>query len=82
MVMAPLSRHCTKKEANRGAWTVEEDQKLAQVIEIHGPKRWKSVAVKAGEHINSNLCFFFFLLTYMYSLPSHTHQVITKKNGG
>lgn len=46
--MAPLSRHCTKKEANRGAWTVEEDQKLAQVIEIHGPKRWKSVAVKAG----------------------------------
>ncbi|XP_023885767.1 transcription factor MYB114 [Quercus suber] len=48
MPMAPLSSRCTKKEANRGAWTAEEDQKLAQVIEIHGPKRWKSVAAKAG----------------------------------
>ncbi|KAL0016656.1 hypothetical protein SO802_003725 [Lithocarpus litseifolius] len=48
MPMAPLSSRCTKNEANRGAWTAEEDQKLAQVIEIHGPKRWKSVAAKAG----------------------------------
>lgn len=54
MPMAPLSSRCTKKEANRGAWTAEEDQKLAQVIEIHGPKRWKSVAAKAGKHINSS----------------------------
>ncbi|XP_031278463.1 transcription repressor MYB6-like [Pistacia vera] len=48
MQMAPLRSQCNKKEANRGAWTAEEDQKLAQVIEIHGPKRWKSVAAKAG----------------------------------
>ncbi|KAK9273384.1 hypothetical protein L1049_018194 [Liquidambar formosana] len=48
MPMAPMSSQCTKKETNRGAWTAEEDQKLAQVIEIHGPKRWKSVAAKAG----------------------------------
>lgn len=40
----------TKRETNRGAWTAEEDQKLAQVIEIHGPKRWKSLALKAGLH--------------------------------
>ncbi|KAL5783521.1 hypothetical protein ACOSP7_008550 [Xanthoceras sorbifolium] len=46
--MAPMSSKCTKKEANRGAWTSEEDRKLAQVIEIHGPKKWKSVAAKAG----------------------------------
>jgi len=46
--MAPRSSKCNKKEANRGAWTAEEDQKLAQVIEIHGPKRWRSVAAKAG----------------------------------
>ncbi|XVE97758.1 hypothetical protein REPUB_Repub03eG0046400 [Reevesia pubescens] len=46
--MAPLSTKCTRKEVNKGAWTAEEDQKLAQVIEIHGPKRWKSVAAKAG----------------------------------
>jgi hypothetical protein len=53
--MAPRSSKCNKKEANRGAWTAEEDQKLAQVIEIHGPKRWRSVAAKAGtlkEYIN------------------------------
>ncbi|KAF9680953.1 hypothetical protein SADUNF_Sadunf06G0175100 [Salix dunnii] len=48
MPMAPRSGRCNKKEANRGAWTAEEDQKLAQVIEIHGPKRWRSVAAKAG----------------------------------
>ncbi|TYG66985.1 hypothetical protein ES288_D05G042500v1 [Gossypium darwinii] len=48
MSMAPTSTKCSKKEVNRGAWTAEEDQKLAQVVEIHGPKRWKAVAAKAG----------------------------------
>ncbi|GLT75979.1 hypothetical protein SLA2020_476670 [Shorea laevis] len=48
MPMTPISTKCTKKEANRGAWTAEEDQKLAKVIEIHGPKRWKIIAAKAG----------------------------------
>ncbi|GMN63245.1 hypothetical protein TIFTF001_032373 [Ficus carica] len=37
-----------KKESNRGAWTAEEDRKLAQVIELHGPRKWKSLAAKAG----------------------------------
>lgn len=37
-----------KKEANRGAWTDEEDRKLAEAIEIYGPKRWKTIAAKAG----------------------------------
>ncbi|XP_020216908.1 anthocyanin regulatory C1 protein [Cajanus cajan] len=37
-----------KKTNNRGAWTSEEDQKLAQCIEIHGAKRWKTVAIKSG----------------------------------
>lgn len=37
-----------KKETKRGTWMVEEDQKLAQVIEIHGPTKWKSLVVKAG----------------------------------
>ncbi|KAK1549680.1 hypothetical protein Q3G72_006011 [Acer saccharum] len=48
MPMAPISSKCNKKEANRGAWTPEEDQKLAQVIEMHGPKKWTFVAAKAG----------------------------------
>ncbi|KAB1218364.1 Transcription factor MYB23 [Morella rubra] len=38
----------SKKEVNKGVWTAEEDQKLAEVIAIHGAKRWKTVAVKAG----------------------------------
>uniref|UniRef100_A0A5B7B9L8 Uncharacterized protein n=1 Tax=Davidia involucrata TaxID=16924 RepID=A0A5B7B9L8_DAVIN len=46
--MASKSSQCTKKESNRGPWTAEEDQKLAQAIEIHGAKRWKSIAAKAG----------------------------------
>ncbi|KAF9602638.1 hypothetical protein IFM89_030526 [Coptis chinensis] len=37
-----------KRYVNKGAWTTEEDQKLAEYIEIHGAKRWKAVAVKAG----------------------------------
>ncbi|XP_041019100.1 transcription factor MYB4-like isoform X2 [Juglans microcarpa x Juglans regia] len=37
-----------KKEANKGAWTAEEDRRLAEVIASHGPKRWKTIAAKAG----------------------------------
>ncbi|GAB2269113.1 hypothetical protein Dimus_004042 [Dionaea muscipula] len=33
---------------NRGAWTAEEDRKLAEAIEFYGAKRWKKVASKAG----------------------------------
>ncbi|KAL3750147.1 hypothetical protein ACJRO7_011169 [Eucalyptus globulus] len=48
MPMAPTRSRYSKREANRGAWTPEEDQKLARVIETHGPRRWKLVAAKAG----------------------------------
>lgn len=68
--MDPLSSRCNKKDGNRGAWTAEEDQKLAQVIEIHGPKRWKKVAAKAGKHdINppTRRFLFFFLLKLIWS---------------
>ncbi|KAI6684884.1 hypothetical protein NL676_030797 [Syzygium grande] len=46
--MTPTRSQYSKREANRGAWTSEEDQKLAQVIETNGPRRWKLVAAKAG----------------------------------
>nr|GEV13268.1 transcription factor MYB114-like [Tanacetum cinerariifolium] len=36
------------KDINRGAWTAEEDEKLAEAIEIHGPKKWTVIATKAG----------------------------------
>uniref|UniRef100_A0A2P2IZH3 Transcription factor MYB114 n=1 Tax=Rhizophora mucronata TaxID=61149 RepID=A0A2P2IZH3_RHIMU len=46
--MAPKSTDAsTKKAINKGAWTAEEDRKLAQYIEVHGAKKWKTVAVKA-----------------------------------
>lgn len=49
--MAPVVNRFRKKETNRGAWTAEEDEKLAQAISIHGPRRWKSVAAKTGSHL-------------------------------
>nr|QIG55689.1 MYB transcription factor [Paeonia suffruticosa] len=47
-LMTPKNEVITKKEFNRGAWTVEEDRKLAEIIEIHGAKKWKTIATKAG----------------------------------
>lgn len=34
---------------NKGAWTAEEDRKLAEVIAIHGARKWKTIAAKAGK---------------------------------
>ncbi|XP_059657597.1 transcription factor MYB114-like [Cornus florida] len=45
--MAPKNEGSAKKVFNKGAWTAEEDQKLAQYIEIHGAKKWKTVAIKS-----------------------------------
>ncbi|KAK4773510.1 hypothetical protein SAY87_028529 [Trapa incisa] len=38
----------TKKRSNNGAWTVEEDRKLAEAIAVHGARRWKKIANIAG----------------------------------
>jgi hypothetical protein len=46
--MAPRKYGPTKETMNRGAWTQEEDQKLAQCIQIHGAKKWKTVANNSG----------------------------------
>ncbi|GAB4842627.1 hypothetical protein Ancab_012601 [Ancistrocladus abbreviatus] len=46
--MLKITTSSKKKGLNRGVWTAEEDKKLAQVIEICGPKRWKTIAAKAG----------------------------------
>ncbi|XP_076881147.1 transcription factor MYB114-like [Bidens hawaiensis] len=46
--MDPKTNQPKSKENNRGAWTAEEDEKLAEAIEIHGPKKWTVVAAKAG----------------------------------
>nr|URY18791.1 MYB protein [Zanthoxylum bungeanum] len=50
--MAPMKSKndnaSTKRVMNRGSWTAEEDRNLAEYIEIHGAKRWKTVATKSG----------------------------------
>ncbi|XVF86894.1 hypothetical protein PTKIN_Ptkin18bG0077400 [Pterospermum kingtungense] len=55
--MAPVKDKTVNKEENvfpkrevlnKGAWTEEEDRKLAEVISVHGAKRWKTIAIKAG----------------------------------
>ncbi|XP_030971978.1 transcription factor MYB114-like [Quercus lobata] len=46
--MEAINSVSTKKEFNKGAWTAEEDRKLAEVIAIHGAKRWTIIATKAG----------------------------------
>ncbi|KAI4386934.1 hypothetical protein MLD38_004807 [Melastoma candidum] len=33
---------------SKGAWAPDEDSKLAEVISVHGAKRWKTIASKAG----------------------------------
>lgn len=38
----------TNVPLSKAAWTPEEDKKLAEVIAVHGAKRWKSIASKAG----------------------------------
>ena len=38
------------KPLNKGSWTPEEDRKLSEVIAVHGPKKWKTIANKAGTH--------------------------------
>lgn len=37
-----------KNVMNRGAWTAEEDRKLAEYIETHGAQKWKTVATESG----------------------------------
>ena len=44
---------CGKRVFNRGAWTAEEDTKLAEYIEVHGAKKWKTVATKSGTHTDN-----------------------------
>ncbi|XP_057978223.1 transcription factor MYB3-like [Malania oleifera] len=46
--MAPKNEGSSKRVLNKGAWTAEEDSKLARCIDTHGAKKWKAVAAKAG----------------------------------
>ncbi|RVW52058.1 Transcription factor WER [Vitis vinifera] len=45
-----------RKEMNRGAWTAEEDRKLAEVIEVHGLNRCgKSCRLRWMNYLRPNI---------------------------
>ncbi|MBA0584334.1 hypothetical protein Gorai_015151 [Gossypium raimondii] len=48
LIMAPKKAGVSKRVFNKGSWTAEEDRRLAKYIEIHGAKRWKTIAIKSG----------------------------------
>ncbi|KAE8688625.1 Transcription factor MYB23 [Hibiscus syriacus] len=37
-----------RSEFNKGAWTAEEDRRLAEVIAVHGARKWRTIANTAG----------------------------------
>ncbi|KAL7185635.1 hypothetical protein ACSBR2_027559 [Camellia fascicularis] len=39
---------CEKSGVKKGPWTPEEDQKLIQYIQIHGPANWRNLPKNAG----------------------------------
>lgn len=47
--LSSMEKSSAAKEYSKGAWTPEEDRKLAEVIAVHGAKRWKTIAATAGD---------------------------------
>ena len=43
---------CDKINLKKGPWTTEEDLKLIQYIQMHGPSNWRTLPKNAGK-----LCF-------------------------
>ncbi|KAK6934337.1 SANT/Myb domain [Dillenia turbinata] len=43
-----MERKCDQNELKKGPWTREEDQKLIDYIEKHGPGRWRTLPKNAG----------------------------------
>lgn len=39
---------CDKNGLKKGPWTQEEDSKLMQYIEAHGPGNWRTLPKNAG----------------------------------
>ncbi|KAJ7951525.1 MYB transcription factor [Quillaja saponaria] len=49
-------RETMKMAYIKGAWTLEQDEKLAEVIAVHGAKKWNTIAVKAGLNRSGKSC--------------------------
>lgn len=39
---------CDKNGLKKGPWTPEEDMKLTQYIQMHGPGNWRNLPKNAG----------------------------------
>lgn len=47
-VKEPFEANITKFPYRKGAWTQQEDVKLAEAIAVHGATKWNSIAARAG----------------------------------
>ncbi|KAI9072281.1 hypothetical protein K1719_045758 [Acacia pycnantha] len=56
VIKKSLEANTTKLPHKKGAWTPQEDAKLAEVIAIHGASRWNSLAARAGLNRNGKSC--------------------------
>jgi myb proto-oncogene protein len=49
---------CDKQGNNKGAWSVQEDQKLIDYIKTHGEGCWRSLPMAAGMYMLYVLAIF------------------------
>ncbi|KAK9102933.1 hypothetical protein Sjap_020187 [Stephania japonica] len=62
--------------SNKGAWTAEEDEKLADFVRTHGAKKWKSIPVQAGLNRCGKSCRFRWWSLIARRLPGRTDNEI------
>jgi hypothetical protein len=50
LITAPMGRApcCEKNGLKKGPWTPEEDLKLTNFIQLHGPGNWRTLPKNAG----------------------------------
>ena len=78
VLMATMKKESVKTMEtmpNKGAWTAEEDRKLAEVIATHGAKRWRTIASKAG-----NTCTYFVVYFILFFLTKEINNLRPKLN--
>lgn len=51
---------CDKNGLKKGPWTQEEDLKLTEYIQLHGPGNWRTLPKNAGKclHVMNTSLFF------------------------
>lgn len=57
---------CDKNGLKKGPWTPEEDNKLIQYIQLHGPGNWRTLPKNAGIYYSSRLLMVSLVLHVYY----------------